>query len=478
MAVAPSRLSARRTLWASCGGSFVVTFDGSAVQMILPALRRALDTDVHAVEWVMTAYLLVTTAAYLPAGRLGDNFGRARVWRMGLALFVAGSALCALAVTLSGLIVARVVQALGAAAITANSAPLLLAAFPVERRARALALGGVAIGLGLLVGPAAGALVTAALSWRLIFVVALPFGLALALVARGALPERQRLARAFDVVGGLTSAAGLGAFVVGAAAVRRASPASARHLGLVPIGLILLGAFVAWELRRAQPLLELRLFRRRSFAVGALSALLGYAALFTATATAPFFLVDVQGRSLMQSGILVATVPVALALVAPLGGWVTDQLGARWPCAIGLFTVAVGLLLASRLPGDATAASIVAAMALVGAGVGTYESPNSAASLSALDSDDFGVGAATLGVARNLGMTIGAALAGALFRGAILSARGTHHAGADLGSVHTLFFVGALGALVAALCALGRPSGKLAARLPEVPRAAPHLEPR
>jgi EmrB/QacA subfamily drug resistance transporter len=471
--------NARRTLLASCGGTFVVTFDGAAVQMIMPALRRALHTDIRAVEWVMTAYLLVTTAAYLPAGRLGDNLGRARVWRVGLASFVVASAACMLATTLPWLVAARVAQALGAAAITANSAPLLLAAFPVEKRARALALGGVAIGLGLLLGPAAGALLAGTLSWRLLFAVAVPLGIGVALVGRGALPERRPLARPFDVAGGLLSAAGLGALVVGAASARQARAGLPPSVLLV-IGLLLLVLFVAWELRRAQPLIELRLFERRSFLVGTLTALLTYAALFTATAALPFFLVDVQRRSLVQSGLLVAVIPVALALAAPLSGWATDRLGARWPCALGLFAVAAGLLVGGRLPADAGAGWTVAAMALVGAGIGAYESPNSAASLSALGSDDFGVGAATLGVARNLGMTAGAALAGTLLGrggGVPAATAATANARADgaaeLGAVHTLLLIGALGALAAALCALLRPSGNLAARVPRgaTPRA-------
>src|SRR5690348_7733352 len=107
-------MNARRTLWASCGGTFLVTFDGAAVQMVTPRLERALHADIRAVEWTMTAYLLVTTAAYLPAGRLGDDHGCARVWRAGLVLFVAASLLCMLAPSLWLLVAARAVQALGA----------------------------------------------------------------------------------------------------------------------------------------------------------------------------------------------------------------------------------------------------------------------------------------------------------------------------------------------------------------------------
>lgn len=480
-----ARPNATRTLLASCGGTFAVTFDGSAVQMVMPALRRELHTGIYAAQWSMTAYLLVTTAAYLPAGRLGDNFGRSRVWRAGLVAFVIASAACMAATTLSMLVAARVLQALGAAAITANSAPLLLAAFPVEKRARALAIGSVAIGLGLLLGPAAGALLTGSLSWRLLFAVAIPLGIGVGLIGRGALPENQPLARAVDFRGGLLSAAGLGALVVGASSGGQWGWRSPATLTLIVGGIALLVAFCHVELGRAQPLLRLELFARRSFAAGTGSALLGYAALFTATAAMPFYLVDVQRRSLIASGLLVAVVPVALAVTAPASGWIADKVGARWPCTLGLVAVAAGLAVGARLSAEAGAAWTIVAMALVGAGVGAYESPNSAASLSALGPDDFGIGSATLGVARNLGMTVGAALAGSLLGAGALSktaiatttARGD--ATGELHAIHLLMLIGAAGALTAALAALTRPSGKLAAaRSAQVGGAAPHLQAR
>jgi MFS family permease len=192
--------------------------------------------------------------------------------------------------------------------------------------------------------------------------------------------------------------------------------------------------------------LPLSLFGRRLFATGALSSLFAYAALFTATSTLPSYLVDLQQRRLVDAGLVVGVVPVALALSAPLSGWIADRAGARGVCTVGLAAVAAGMLGATLLPAHASLGWLVLLLALVGAGVGAYESPNSAASLGALPSDDFGVGSAVMGVSRTLGMTLGAAAAGVLLGG-----RGGHGRALELASVHQAFAVAAALALAAAL---------------------------
>jgi MFS family permease len=356
--------SSTRTLYAVAAGTFLVTFDGSAVQMILPALRRELHTSISVVQWTMTAFLLVSTCAYLPAGRFGDRRGRGRVWRAGLVVFLIGSAACALAPGVRWLILARALQALGAAALTANSAPLLIAAFP-QARGRALGLGSVAIAAGLLAGPALGAILTHLASWRLLFVVALPGGLLAAGLAHGRLPtERARPGRGI----------------------------LPHHLG------------------------------GRLFLSGALASLFSYLSLFMLTVAVPFFLLDVQHRSLVRSGLLVALVPAGLALSAPLAGRLSDRVGARPVCAAGMSAVTAGILVGVTLRPDAAWWQVGVGLLLAGLGLGAFEAPNSAAALSSVSPSEMGAASAALGVMRNLGMAAGTAL------GAALLGDGTAHA--------------------------------------------------
>jgi MFS family permease len=178
---------------------------------------------------------------------------------------------------------------------------------------------------------------------------------------------------------------------------------------------VLLGvAFVAIEARQRDPLVGLSLFRERFFLSGSLAAFFSYAALFSLTITMPFFLLDTQRRGLVAAGLLVGIVPVALAGAAPLGGWVSDRVGSRGVCALGMLAVAAGLALGALLTPEAGVARIAPCLALTGLGLGLFEAPNSASALAALPDEELGSANAVLGVMRNLGMTVGAALAATL----------------------------------------------------------------
>jgi len=403
------------TLLCVAVGTFLATFDGAAVQMALPVLNRELSSSgVHAVQWVMTAFLLVATAALLPAGRIGDVWGRNRAWRAGLGIFSLASAACAVAPGLWWLVGCRALQGIGTALLTANAAPLLIEAFP-EQRGYALGLGNVAIALGLVSGPPVGALLVGAGSWRLIFIVAVPIGIATWFATRHRLPSSLRAhGERVDVIGGLLAAMALTGLLVGGTFGGRWGWGSPGTLGAFACGLAGAAAYAIMERRQRQPLVDLRLFADRLFLSGALTSMLGFAALFALTVAMPFFLIDTQERPLVQAGLLVGIVPVALSIVAPIAGRLSDRIGSRAMCTIALITVGSSLALLSTVRRDTPAALLAFAMGLCGAGLGAFEAPNDAAVLGSLPEKRLGVGTATLGAMRNLGMTLGVALAATL----------------------------------------------------------------
>ena len=439
-------------------GTFMATFDGAAVQMALPVLNRQLAAHgVHAVQWVMTAFLLVTTAALLPAGRIGDVYGRDRAWRAGIAIFALASAACALMPGLWTLVIARAVQGAGTALITANAAPLLIDAFP-DRRGQALGLGNLAIALGLVAGPPCGALLVGAGTWRLIFVVAVPVGAAAWFATRGRLP-RSRRARGepIDVTGGVLLAAALTGWLAFGTFGNRWGAGSAKSLAAIATGVIAVVIYALLERRRRDPLLDLRLFADRMFLSGALSSMLGFAALFALTVAMPFFLIDTQQRPMVQAGLLVGIVPVALSIVAPIAGALYDRIGSRPLCTAALITVAVSEALLSTVAARTPALLLAIALGLAGAGLGAFEAPNDADVLGSLAKTRLGVGTATLGAMRNLGMTLGVALAATL-----MSAFG----------VRAAMWAGAAAAGLAAGAAALRPGAKASKR--GVPSARGH----
>lgn len=451
-----------RALLVVAVGTFLVTFDGAAVQMALPMLNRDLQASLLDSQWIMTAFLLVSTAGLLPAGRAGDLWGRGRVWRAGLGLFVVGSALCATASGLWPLVGARSLQGLGAALATANSAAVLMEIFPAGQRGRALGLGNIAIALGLVTGPPLGALLVNVYSWRLIFLAVLPIGILGWLVARRVLPHAHRTSRvrgSLDLAGALLSTVALTLLLVSGTGGHRWGWTATATLATGGAGVVVTACLFLVEGRTRQPLLDPHLFSRPMFLSGACTALAGYAAMFTLTVAMPLFLVMAQRRPLVHAGLLVGMVPLMLSIAAPLAGWAYDKIGSRLLCAGGLAAVTMALLMASQATVETSAGYLALCLGLVGAGLGCFAVPNDTAVLNALPEERLGVGAATQGVMRNLGMTLGVAVAATLFDWGLAQARGP--AGAIIGNRAALLFgacVGGAGSLAAAL----RPSEEMA----------------
>ncbi len=394
-------------------GVFMATLDGSIVNVALPSIRAGLGASVGGVELVVTVYLLVISAALLGAGRLGDLLGHRRVYAAGLLLFTLGSGLCGVSGSLPALVAARAVQALGAAATMSMAMAAVTAIFPREKRGRALAGISSVVAAGLTAGPPLGGLILTSFSWPAIFLVNLPVGVAGAVWASrtlpgGSLARGARFDRAGAILFGL-AVAGL----VGAVEVAPASPPAA--LGLAALAAA--GAALLWraERRASSPILDAALLRNRVFAFGLMAGLLSYAAMFSQTFLTPFWLTQVKGLDARGLGLMLTAVPLALSVVSPPAGWLSDRFGPRFPCLAGAAVLATGLAsLAFAGPGDSLG-SVALRLASLGAGMGLFQPPNNSAVMGSLPRDRLGTGGGMLATARNLGMVTGVSLAGALF---------------------------------------------------------------
>jgi MFS family permease len=354
---APSR-SPWLTFSAVAVGTFMATLDGNIVNVALPTIGRELHAPVGRLQWIVSAYVAAITVTLLVAGRLGDRLGHRALYTGGLLLFTLGSALCGAAPGLEHLIAARIVQALGASAMMAIGPAVLTAAFPPQMRGRALGAVGTAVAVGLTAGPPLGGLIVASLSWRWVFYVNLPVGLAGAAWALRILPR-----------GGAASGG---------------------------------------------PILDLSVFRIPVFAWGLLAGFLSYAAMFSQTLLTPFLLARVLGLPTGALGLVMVSVPVALSVSSPLSGWIADRFGVGWLPFAGMVMLALALVLLSSAGPASPVWTVVARLALGGAGMGLFQSPNNAAVMSALPRNRLGSGGGLLATARNGGMAAGIGLAGAL----------------------------------------------------------------
>jgi MFS family permease len=431
-------------------GTFVTTLDGASVQMALPVLHRALAATIAHVQWTMTAYLAVSTAALLPSGQAGDVYGHGRIWRSGLGLFTVASALCAIAPSLWVLVALRAAQGVGAAMIGATSSPILVDAFP-RAKARALGFGMVAIGLGLVAGPPLVAALTL-VSWRLIFLAVVPFGVVTWVLAGRCLPSAQRREGRPNLVGGALCGAGLAGVLAAITMGRRWGWLSGATLLVAGAGASALAVFALGERRAQRPLLPLDLFRQRTFVAGMLVTLLGFCALFTMTVAVPFLLLTAQQRGILVAGLFVGVVAIGLAIGAPLFGWVADRIGSRWPCVVGLLLLGAGALLIAVSAAAIGDLRLLLALLMVGIGFGGVQAPNAAAVLSSIAPERVGVATAVLVAAQNLGMTLGVAIAGALLDYQFQRAAGSLAERASLGTRLALE-AGAVIALLGAIAA-------------------------
>ena len=398
-------------------GTFMSAMGGSAVYTVLPVVTRAFDADVAAVEWVLTVYLLVVSTMLLSFGRLGDMRGHRRIYVSGFVVLLIGSGLCGLAPTPATLIAARAGQALGAAMVFANGPAILTRCFPANQRGRALGMQAAMTYLGLTAGPSLGGWVAAMWSWRAVFYLNLPVGLVAIALSLRFLPDDAppQTRESFDLPGAALFALGLGALLIALNRGHAWGWSSAATLTTLATAIILLASFVVVERCVSAPMLDLSLFRHRTFSAAAASALFNYVCVNSVVFLLPFYLMHGRGLGPARAGLVLTTQPIVMAVVAPISGALSDRIGSRALATAGMVILAAGLLFLSRL-GPASPVPLVAlGLVVTGLGTGIFGSPNNNALMGAAPRHRQGIAGGVLAAARNTGMVLGVALAAAVF---------------------------------------------------------------
>ena len=396
-----------------CIGAFMGQLDASIVTLALPRLGHDLGAHLGAIEWVALSYLLVLVATVAIVGRIADAIGRKLLYVYGFGVFTAGSALCGLAPTLGVLIAARVLQALGAAMLQANSIALITEATPRPLLGRALGVQGTAQALGLALGPAVGGVLLALGGWRLIFLVNIPVG-ALGLVLGWLLVPRSRSRRP------LANQDRPGAVLLAVAvAAPLAYLSMAGHDGYAdPLLLLALGAglgsaaaFVGRERRLEHPLIDLSLFARPALRTGLTTGLISYLVLFGTLFVVPYYLTAVHTGA-AQIGLQLSILPVAVGFAAPVAGRLLTRERERLLTGGGMLLTGGGLALVG-LRHDT--AGLLCGLALAGLGLGAFTPANNATIMASAPAGHTGSVGGVLNMTRGFGTALGVALVGALF---------------------------------------------------------------
>lgn len=395
-------------------GVLLATIDGSIVNVALPTLTRAFNTTFPTVQWVVLAYLLTLATLMLSVGRLADMVGKKRVYTAGFVIFTTASALCGFAPTVTWLVGARVIQAVGGAMILALGPAIITETFPPTERGRALGIIGTMVSLGIVLGPTVGGLLIQGLSWHWIFFVNLPIGIIGTLLAWRVIPDRRPAGgQQFDFGGAITLFMWLFALLLALSLGQRWGWSDPRVLALLGVFGVTLALFLSIERRVPQPMVDLRIFKNRLFTVNLLTGFITFVSLSGTILLMPFYLQDILGFDTRQLGLLMATVPLATGLVAPFSGALSDRIGTRPMTVAGLAVLAAGFLAISTLGLTTTALGYVLRFLPVGLGVGIFQSPNNSAIMGAARREQLGVVSGMLALTRTVGQTTGIALVGA-----------------------------------------------------------------
>jgi len=425
----PRPLGTRRW-WALGAVSLAVLavgLDGTVLSVALPTLSVKLHASESDLQWFSSAYLLVLAAAMLPAGLLGDRYGRKKVMLVSLALFGVGSAACAASTSSTGFIAARVLLGCAGAGIIVMALSALTVLFSEEERPRAVGVWSAANFLSFPIGPILGGWLLTHVWWGWVFLMNIPV-VAIGLIATAVLVPESRASRrpALDPVGIVCSVAGLVGVTYGLIEAGQHGWGTPRALASIAVGLAVLAMFVVWERRLSaqpggEPLVDPALFRSRAYTWGVILIAVAVMAMMGVLFTMPQFFQGVAGTDAMGSGLRLLPLVGGLIVGAVPADQVARRLGAKLTVAAGFLVLAAGLALGTATHVDSSTAFVAVWMALVGAGMGLALATASSAALSELSEEHSGIGSAVLQAVNKTGGPLGTAVLGSILSSGYLA---------------------------------------------------------
>ncbi len=398
-------------------GATMSALDVSIVNVAMPTLKSTFGVSMAVIEWIAMAYMLTLTI-FLPLfGRLADMYGRSKLYNIGFVVFSVGSLLCGMSSTAGFMIFSRVIQAVGAGLLQANSVALITHAFPSNERGKAIGIQGAVQAISMSVGPFVGGVLIATVGWRAIFYVNIPIGILGTVAAMFILPPNQKTERKekIDYLGTVLFASGLAFIVLAFNEGVKLGWGSHTILMYFVSGFILMSLFVITELKVEFPLIDLKLFRNATFFLGNLTGMLSYYVLFAVMFLMPFYLQKVLGYSVALTGSLLTPILLAMAVVAPFSGHISDKYGPRIMTTSGMLLSALACFALTFLGTSVQLPLLVAVFVLLGVGMGLFTPPNNSAIMGAAPADKLGMAGGVLNATRSLGLILGVDISGGVF---------------------------------------------------------------
>ncbi|WP_228282795.1 DHA2 family efflux MFS transporter permease subunit [Brevibacterium atlanticum] len=404
-----------RALWALCLGFFMILVDSTIVSVAIRDIMDSLDADINAVIWVTSAYLLAYVVPLLITGRLGDRFGPKRVYLVGLVIFTLSSLWCGLSTSVGGLIIARVVQGIGAASMTPQTMAVITRIFPPDRRGAAMGMWGAVAGIATLVGPILGGVLVDAFGWEWIFFINVPVGIIAFVMAVWLVPRLQTHPHRFDWFGVVLSACGMFLLVYGIQQAHGADWGPLIGPVTVPFviggGVVFLIGFVLWQkVNTSEVLVPLSLFKDRNFTLAAIAMITVGFGITSMAFPLMLWAQTVLGYTPTQSALLMAPMAVLSGVLAPFVGRLVDHGSPRVLAGIGLGSFSIALFwLGAILDAHTSLWAIIPPLLLLGVANGFMWAPISSTATRNLPLHHAGAGSGVYNTVRQVGAVLGSA---------------------------------------------------------------------
>jgi EmrB/QacA subfamily drug resistance transporter len=398
-------------------GSFMVSLDSSILNIAIPALSEDLNASFEIVQWIPIVYLLVMSITLIAFGRLADIRGRKNYFLLGIILFTVSSLLCMFSTSGAMLIVFRAIQGTGSAFISANSPSMITEVFPHKETGKAMGIYVAFIYIGIVLGPVLGGLLVQGFTWRAIFAINLPIGIILLIIGFLKIKKSELKLKdeSFDTIGTSAFGIALALFLLGLSLSNQLGWTSPLILSFMGISVITFISFIFIEKKVKYPMLNLRLFsRNRIFATANLAALLNYIATIGVSFLLSIYLQTFLGLSPAITAFLLIPTPVTMAISTLFSGRLSDKIGTRIPCTIGLGIMAIGLVSLVFIIAYLDIIYILISQSVIGIGIGIFSAPNQSAIMKSVEKRDLGIASGTLATMRVVGQSVSIAFLSAI----------------------------------------------------------------
>lgn len=399
-------------LIATCLFTFMSTLDGSIVNIAMPTMSKDLAISMNEAEWIVSVYMITICCLLIFWGRISDTIGKIKIFKIGTLIFIMGSLFCGISSTLEMLLISRIIQATGASMTMATNYGIITENFPPEMRGRSLGVLGSFVSLGSIAGPGIGGVIIQKYTWHYIFLINIPIGIFAFVLGYFVFPKSKKkdIPLNLDYLGFILFDMFIISLFMG---IFIGQVIGFTKLSIIILFIIAVCSFVGFifrEKRAKNPLIDLTIFNNKSFSVGLTCAVLIFSSNLFMNTLLPFYLQDTLKLSSLVSGFILMCVPIAMVIVAPISGALSDKIGAEGLTFLGLFIVSVSQLLFILIGLKTTISYLVILTLLAGTGVALFQSPNNSIIMSSVEHNHLGIAGSINSLARNIGMVTGLSL--------------------------------------------------------------------